>query len=136
MTDRQKTIIQSDIYTEGLGTPCPCCLEINEAFLGTIDDQEFSNTVSLFQKVFGVEVAGDESTIAFRIMPIPRAVEKRGEDFFWQKQNMKLAHNEDCKRRYQAMWLKHPKRVEFLELLEASRAGLHRGVVHGKGGKL
>lgn len=116
---RRSTFLK--IIEENVGKPCPCCLEIQEferQNAGGLHD-----TLKMFQKVFGVSVITMDSVVAFRIVPVPKAIEKRGEDFFYNPKNLFPSCCHECREEYQKLWLYHAGRVSFIEELVSSDTG-------------
>lgn len=111
----------SKIVHENLGKPCPCCQEMNEAdALGFGDAQ----ALKLFQKYFGTStIDANTAVVAFRLVPIPRGIEKRGEAFFYLAPNLKVACSVECRDKYQHFWEYHPGRQEFIDFLVTLQAG-------------
>lgn len=108
------------------GQPCPCCSEIRD--FGNRGELLDVNA-SLFAKAFGIPIIADEAVVAFRLIPVPRGIEKRGEEFFYMLPNLRPACCPGCRDRYQEMWLYHPKRQEFIDTLVKLQVGTTKKVI-------
>lgn len=108
------------------GLPCPCCKELRDW-----DDQgeDLDENAKLFGRIFGIPIIGVEAVVAFRLVPIPRGIEKRGEDFFYMLPNLKPACCPACREDYQKMWLYHTGRQEFIDTLVKLQVGTTKKVI-------
>lgn len=122
MTEARKNKIVSSTIQKYLGKPCPCCQQRNDFEADFVDPEGTWESLRIFQRVFNMAVIKPGAVIAFRIVPIQKAIAKRGEEFFWQEENLFAACTMQCKLAYERMWERHPKRVRFLERLEKGEA--------------
>jgi hypothetical protein len=96
-----------------------------------MDGSELAKNARLFQKVFGVSVITRDSVVAFRLVPVPKGIEKRGEDFFYHPDNLYPSCCNECREEYQKMWLYHPERVSFIDQLVTSGVSVKKIKVTG-----
>lgn len=116
-----RRLMFSRLVQEHVGKPCPCCQEMNASDAQGFGDPE---ALKLFQKYFGTStIDANTAVVAFRLVPIPRGVEKRGEAFFYLAPNLKVACSVECRDRYQHFWEYHPDRVKFIDFLVTLQAG-------------
>ena len=121
----------ASIVNGNIGKPCPCCLERN-AFEEEGLSESLKESARAFRKVFGVPVINKHSVIAFRLVPVPVGIAKRGEGFFYLLPNLVPSCSPECRDAYQAMWLYHPKRVAFIEELLVFQNGGKKFVITNK----
>lgn len=62
----------------------------------------------------------DTCHVAYRLQPVPVAIEKRGMEFLRQDDNWTISCCLECKKLYEEFWMYHPKRKELIAKLERS----------------
>lgn len=91
------------------GKLCPACFERTPA---DVPDVFLGIACGIIHK--------DTCHVAYRLQPIPQAVEKRGMEFLRQDDNWVICCCLECKREYEEFWKYHPKRKDLIAKLERS----------------